>query len=140
MLVFKSSSEIITSANSISPILSEISYAYESFRRFLHSENTRSDAFALVILYCIFQWDVTAITSDEPFLVLCEILQFRYCQPGEEPYCNFPFQKSGSYQKQLKIHSRNLSPLVCNCKTSVKDSNDNFLYLCILSRGESNLC
>ena len=93
--VSKSSSEITALTNSISPILNEISYAYELFRRFLHSENTRSDAFTLVILYCIFQWDVAAITVDRPLLVLCEIFQFWYCQPGEEPYCNFPFQKSG---------------------------------------------
>lgn len=30
------------------------SFAYESFRRFLHSENTRSDAFVLIIRYCSF--------------------------------------------------------------------------------------
>lgn len=110
--MFKSSSEIITPANSISLILIEISHAYELFRRFLHSENTRSDASALVILRCVFHLDVTVITVDELFLVLCEIFQFRYCHPREEPYCNFPFQKSGFLSTAIEKFNSVISVLL----------------------------
>ena len=64
---------MITSANAIPISLLQISYAYESFRRFLHSENTRSDAFTSIILHYIFHWDVLTIALDKSILVLYEI-------------------------------------------------------------------
>ena len=116
-----------------------LSQAYESFRRFLHSENTRSDASVLVISHCIFHWDVTVITSDKPFLVLCEIFQLWCCQLWEEPYCNFPFQKSRflstaiewfvseiyvlsftSVKLLLKIHWKFLVPLTYHSEVGLK--------------------
>lgn len=74
--------------------------ACESFRRFLHSENTRSDAFALVIFHYIFSWDVAVIVVDEPLLFLLENFQFHVAVREKNLIVISHSRNPGSYQWQ----------------------------------------
>lgn len=74
--------------------------ACESFRRFLHSENTRSDAFALVIFHYIFSWDVAVIVVDELLLFLLENFQFHVAVREKNLIVISHSRNPGSYQWQ----------------------------------------